>query len=208
MSVFTWCSRRAPGLSIIALVLLSYWAISEAYHLPIEDPTQTQLDGKAPANNGGGGIWTYIFAYYTLFIHVLVFLFPIRACWSVLDLTSSIRRTSQHQTELDFKKLTQERRSSTSSLTSSETLISDRGGSSSATSEAGDYDLSPYMDSKEKDSLNGPLVRHAIVIPNYKEELDTMRETLEVLASHPAAIECYDVSFLPDPLKPLLDPRH
>lgn len=35
---------------------------------------------------------------------------------------------------------------------------------------------------------------HAILIPNYKEELDGLRETLDVLASHPQARSSYDVS--------------
>ncbi|KAG5987584.1 hypothetical protein E4U54_004934 [Claviceps lovelessii] len=36
-------------------------------------------------------------------------------------------------------------------------------------------------------------VVHAIMIPNYKEEMDTLQETLEVLASHPQARSSYDV---------------
>lgn len=34
---------------------------------------------------------------------------------------------------------------------------------------------------------------HAILIPNYKEELDGLRETLDVLACHPQARYQYDV---------------
>jgi hypothetical protein len=37
---------------------------------------------------------------------------------------------------------------------------------------------------------------HAIVIPNYKEEMQTLRETLMVLASHTGARQSYDVSRL------------
>lgn len=42
----------------------------------------------------------------------------------------------------------------------------------------------------------GPLepVIHAIILPSYKEDIDTMRETLSVLASHVLAKPTYDVS--------------
>jgi hypothetical protein len=39
-------------------------------------------------------------------------------------------------------------------------------------------------------------VIHAIVIPNYKEEIDVLRETLDVLASHPGARSSYEVRSL------------
>jgi hypothetical protein len=37
-------------------------------------------------------------------------------------------------------------------------------------------------------------VIHAIIVPNYKEDVDGLRETLDVLASHPQARMSYDVS--------------
>jgi hypothetical protein len=38
------------------------------------------------------------------------------------------------------------------------------------------------------------LLVHAIILPNYKEEMETLRETLEVLASHQLARFSYEVS--------------
>jgi hypothetical protein len=38
-------------------------------------------------------------------------------------------------------------------------------------------------------------VRHTIIIPQYKEDLGTMVDTLDVLASHPMALSHYKVSF-------------
>ena len=43
-------------------------------------------------------------------------------------------------------------------------------------------------------------VIHAIILPSYKEDIDTLRETLSVLASHFLAKPTYDVS-----LKSLLE---
>ncbi|KAL1884304.1 hypothetical protein VTK73DRAFT_3288 [Phialemonium thermophilum] len=42
-------------------------------------------------------------------------------------------------------------------------------------------------------ALSQEVVIHAIVIPNYKEVVDTLRETLEILSSHPQARYTYDV---------------
>jgi hypothetical protein len=59
----------------------------------------------------------------------------------------------------------------------------------------GDSDSS---DSMELSTLNEdewdekPLV-YAIILPNYKEDLDTLRETLDVLACHPQASSSYEV---------------
>lgn len=36
-------------------------------------------------------------------------------------------------------------------------------------------------------------VKHLIILPNYKETLDTLRETLSILASHPVAWSSYRV---------------
>ena len=50
-------------------------------------------------------------------------------------------------------------------------------------------------------------VIHAIILPSYKEDLDTLRETLSVLASHILAKSSYDVSVLPQWRERLLFPR-
>jgi hypothetical protein len=69
-------------------------------------------------------------------------------------------------------------------------LTSSRDISSTSSSEAGDVEPESFADA----DIAPDRVIHAIVIPNYKEENDTLRETLEVLASHPQARNTYDVS--------------
>ena len=51
-------------------------------------------------------------------------------------------------------------------------------------------------DTKEcQDQLRGEgMIRHAILLPSYKEDVDNLRETLDVLASHAQARISYDVS--------------
>jgi len=102
-----------------------------------------------------------------------------------------MKRAVRSDSLLDLKRLAS-RRDSYASASSSETLISNRTStSSSTTSEAGDCDPDFYTDGVPGANDN---VVHAIIIPNYKEEIDTLRETLDVLASHPQARYSYDVS--------------
>ncbi|KAF5660967.1 glycosyl transferase gt-a type structural fold [Fusarium heterosporum] len=194
MSVFTWFAQRAGGLSVLALSALCYWVISrdstpEQYRFTQEQPgSQTSYYSSVPTV--GAGSWTYLFAYYCLLVHILVCLFPLRACWTVWTLTQSMKRAAQSDSLLDLKKLAS-RRDSYASRSSSDTLVSSQNDtSSSTTSEAGDGDPEFFTDGVPGACDN---VVHAIIIPNYKEESDTLRETLDVLASHPQAHYSYDV---------------
>ena len=45
----------------------------------------------------------------------------------------------------------------------------------------------------DRTGATGPAIRHAIMIPSYKEDIDTLRGTLDVLAGHPMASLQYDV---------------
>ncbi|KAJ4394168.1 hypothetical protein N0V93_003385 [Gnomoniopsis smithogilvyi] len=113
-------------------------------------------------------------------------MFPLRSIYAVWDMTSALRKTA-HSKALENLKFSHRRRGSSTSLSSSETLTSSH--ASSTSSDAGDFDAELYTDGDAEPDR----VVHAIVIPNYKEELDTLRETLEVLGSHPQARNSYDV---------------
>jgi hypothetical protein len=177
---------------MIALILLSYYVVSResaVTRTTYKYQQQDSLSASSDLPTEGAGRWTVVFAYYCLLIHILVFLFPLRACWSILDITKSLQKTARSKTLRDFK-LTHRRRGSSTSLSSSETLTSSHGCSASS-SEAGDLETELYADGDATDRLI-----HAILMPNYKEEMDTLKETLEVLASHPQARNSYDVSHL------------
>lgn len=179
---------------MIAAVALSYWVVSrEAAVSPHDLFKHHQRDSFSPVpispieEAQGAGLWTVVFAYYCLFIHVLVAMFPLRSIYAVWDMTSALRKTA-HSKALENLKFSHRRRGSSTSLSSSETLTSSH--ASSTSSDAGDFDADLYTDADAEPDR----VVHAIVIPNYKEELDTLRETLEVLGSHPQARNSYDVS--------------
>ena len=86
-----------------------------------------------------------------------------------------------------LRDFTVERKLSSSSLSSAETLTP---GSSFTSSDTEDFEAG-YTADVESDKLH-PI--HAVLIPNYKEDVDVLRETLDVLASHPRARRQYDVS--------------
>lgn len=194
MGVFAWCSQRVGGLSLIALLALTYWALSHEYTASRRLVAKPEGSERTPSGrfSYGGGIWTVIFAYYSLFIHFLVFLTPIRACMAVWDITSSLRKDARLHAIRDYK-MSRPRRESQTSISSSETLTGTErlSISASSTEHMSDFELSSMSESEEPTTTN---VIHAIIIPNYKEELDTLRESLDVLASHPHAALTYDVS--------------
>lgn len=113
-----------------------------------------------------------------------------RACWAVEDLTRSLKKVALNKQLSEFK-FSHARRLSSTSLSSAETLTSSK--ASSASSEAEDIELGYYTDA----GVEQEKILHAIIIPNYKENIDDLRETLDVLASHPQARSTYDVSNQP-----------
>ncbi|KAL2168106.1 hypothetical protein VTG60DRAFT_370 [Thermothelomyces hinnuleus] len=190
MSIFAWCSRRAGGLAMLATIALSYWVISnqlENRRYTFMYESIDSLSAPRPHDPKSGGRLLKLFSYYCLLIHFLVFIFPLRSCWAVFTITRSLKKAARSKALRDIK-FGHRRRGSSTSLSSSETLTSSRDMSSASSSEAGDFELEGFTDDIAPDR-----VIHAIVIPNYKEENDTLRETLEVLASHPQARSTYDV---------------
>lgn len=185
---------------MLMTMALSYWVISKEATTSQYDYKYTSQDSLSRPSHStistseGAGVWTVVFAYYCLLIHFLVFAFPMRSCWAMFDTTRCLKRATRSKSLKDFK-LSHRRRGSSTSLSSSETLTSSKEDSlpSSATSsEAGDIETEFYTDGDAEPDR----IIHAIVIPNYKEEVDSLRETLDVLASHSQARYCYDVSGL------------
>ncbi|KAF5623339.1 glycosyl transferase gt-a type structural fold [Fusarium sp. NRRL 52700] len=176
---------------MIALIALCYWVIYHDASLEQYRHEGRQPTSRYPSDSAiGAGVWSFLFAYYSLFVHILVCIFPLRACWTIWTLTQSMKRAARSESLLDLKKLAS-RRDSYTSVSSSDTLMSNTNSpASSTTSEAGDYDPKYYTDGVPGACDN---IVHVIIIPNYKEEVDTLRETLDVLASHPQAHYSYDV---------------
>ncbi|KAI1341504.1 glycosyl transferase family group 2-domain-containing protein [Xylariaceae sp. FL0016] len=198
MSFFAWMARCAPGLGMLFIVSISYYVITREAHAagfdykyPAQDPLVRPSHDTTSFSKVGAGFWTVIYAYYCLVIHIMVSTFPLRSIWSIFDVTRCMERNAKSKSLRDYK-LSHRRRGSSTSLSSSETLTSSKDcsmASSTTSSEAGDIESEFYADTDKGIES----VVHAIVIPNYKEEVDTLRETLDVLASHPQARDTYDI---------------
>lgn len=156
MSSFVrWATRCIPGLSVLALLVLieSALQIFQTTFIGLTYPTGL-IKRANPV------VAQFLFSTYTIWLHVLALLFPIRLCRAVWSATSAIQKAQ--------------------------------------------YESGNFLSIKEKDNDGGsPKLRskgieegdivHAIIIPIYKEEVETLEDTLNVLASHPAAREMYDV---------------
>jgi hypothetical protein len=180
MPLLSWCSRRVGGLSLLALVILCGFVLFN------ERPSFKVGQVNATRNKETEGIFVLIFASYSFFIHFLVTMFPFRACWAVWDITRSLKHV------LRSKKLREpcpKRKLSTHSLSSAETVTASR--PSVASSDTEDFDSGYFADVEPEVTQQF----HAILIPNYNEDLDVLRETLDVLACHPQARAEYDVSY-------------
>ncbi|KAF1736463.1 hypothetical protein CRV24_002069 [Beauveria bassiana] len=191
MAIFAWLSRRVGGLSLISLIFLTYWVLSHEY-IAARRLVKPGSADKAPTSRPvyGAGVWSFVFAYYSLFIHFLVFIAPLRACKAVWDITASLRKDARLHAIRDYK-IHRPRCESQASISSSETLHMERLSiSTSSVEPISDTEPSSMSESEEPKAIS---VIHAIVIPNYKEEIDTLRESLDVLACHPYAAMTYDV---------------
>lgn len=193
MAILSWCSRRVGGLSLLALTFLCFWVLLSEFRSTRRDPTDSAAAAGHPFNRKDPrrasrtrALSPVVFAYYSLFIHVLVTIFPVRACWGIWDVTRSLKKAAAAATKLRPAKT--ERKLSSSSLSSAETLAPSS--SSSTLGDTEDLDSGYYADVEP--DLRRPI--HAVLIPNYKEDIDVLRETLDVLASHPQARCQYDVS--------------
>ncbi|KAK0657496.1 glycosyl transferase family group 2-domain-containing protein [Cercophora newfieldiana] len=190
MSLFAWCSRRAGGIAMLVTIGLCTVVIRSELQAQRHGYKYQSTDSLSAPNYNPEttSILVNVFSYYCLLIHFLVFVFPLRSCWAVFTITRSLRKTVQSKSLRDFK-FGHRRRGSSTSLSSSETLTSSRELSSTSSSEAGDLDPELFNDG----DIAPDRIIHAIIVPNYKEENETLRETLEVLASHPQARNTYDV---------------
>lgn len=155
MSLVRWATRCIPGLSVLALLVLIECALQvfQTSLIGLTYPT-----GLIKRTNPV--VAQFIFSTYTIALHILALLFPLRLCRAVWTATSAIQQAQ--------------------------------------------YESGNFISNKEKDNDGGsPKLRsrdgeegdiiHAIIIPIYKEEVETLEDTLSVLASHPAARHIYDV---------------
>jgi hypothetical protein len=179
-----WLCRCIPGLSALCLIILLVFAFGDfgrPQRLPLIFPQeenynshlhQAYVDPTPP----GLKLSQKIFIFYTLLIHCDTSIFALRLLLSIFVVKRGIKTTLLRRNDLP-------------SGFYSEGVIQH--------TDAQELDRrSPPLTptNKLEQSSNEDEVLHAIVIPNYQEDIDTLRLTLAVLAAHPRAVTQYKVS--------------
>lgn len=196
-AVLHWTSRCCVGLSLIALFGLAYLGLFADPRLSSRRTHSIGDDGLGPRavdrhvpgsqhdHGAGSTTLTYsrcLFVAYSLLVHITAAAFPIRAAIAIFFMTKRIAKQAM------------ERVHGIQGTSLSAASARSREGVHLSTL------ATPHNDGEVSDSgYDGDSegaeegVIHAIVIPNFRENPETLRETLGVLASHSKARSSYDV---------------
>ncbi|KAL4914431.1 glycosyl transferase family group 2-domain-containing protein [Aspergillus aurantiobrunneus] len=169
----SWLSRCLPGLSIIALLFLLLFSSTDVLPESWRSPPR----GKVPENRPPAlNLAQMIFIVYSILVHLNTVLFTGRLSWS---LTYAFGQTS---------KLLKRRSDSSQSPSASP---EPRSPSDDPFATAIDMKRTQLWVAEVAEAVDE--VTHAIILPNYNEDIGTLRATLDVLASHPRARTQYEV---------------
>ncbi|EED12126.1 hypothetical protein TSTA_001940 [Talaromyces stipitatus ATCC 10500] len=188
--MWTWFSRCVPGISLLLLIALLAVAFPD---ITRELSHLLPWSGKVPATKTPGhdhgtshhplhlSVAQKIFIGYTLLVHLNAATFVVRLAWALWRMTFAARALLR-------------RRPATKCLRSpADPVMPPFADSpiitpiSSEVSDPMSFDLGGLEDGE------GGEVVHAIILPNYSEDLETLRTTLNVLASHPRAVTQYEI---------------
>lgn len=166
-------------------MLVAFWYDRPSHQTKDEDGKGKEGKGRHHHHRDEITSSQLVFVYYTLFAHTLGMLFPLRLIWAIRSMTRNLKAMSIPITVPSFSKI--RRRSGhlsplsgTSESGYEDSILSESEAELSSTTTESDWDETPLL--------------HAIIVPNYKEELDTLRETLDILGSHSQASSSYEVS--------------
>lgn len=200
MTLVNWCFRSVPALSIFLWIFVCYQAVNPQipspwpWSRPLEENTHDwrRLDG-----------WGWLYLSYTVNVHLCAcVIFPCRLLWSMWNMPGEVLLAHAEATrELKGKYIPTPTTSVASTSVGSETGSMSSMSSPRSSSDSTVFD-SPVLGSMNpsKTFITNDEVRHAIILPSYKEDLESLRETLSVLSSHSLAKSSYDVRNL----RPLL----
>jgi hypothetical protein len=182
MGFVKWVCRCIPAFSILLWIFVTYQALGGR----IPGPFSKTAEGGQPVAYDWQHLsyWQLMYIFYAVLSHLFAcLLFPGRLVWAIWHISDEIKSAkfealecvpyAESEGEVDDK-------SSQTSLSGKTLSVSD-GSLSRVGTPKGDH----FADDDE--------VIHAIILPSYKEDMDTMRETISVLASHSLAKTNYDV---------------
>jgi hypothetical protein len=195
-SLRSWCVQRVANLGLAAVVLLmvvAFW-YDRPSHKNDDDGASKRPDGRKQRHRHHRDEMTtsqLVFVYYTLTVHVLGLLFPMRLVWATRSMIQNLRKTLVHSSTLEL--ISKGSSTQHSKLGGNDSIYEDSVSSADCSGSESEIELSSSTASEWEDE---PLL-HAIIIPNYKEEVDTLRETLDIFASHVQARSSYEVCSVP-----------
>ena len=166
------CIPAATNLTLFVLFLIAFGDFH--YPLPRKLPlprkwhngeTRDELHATARA------AVQWVVALCMVLVQLLACVYPLRLCWATFQTTREIATLVDHRGHNDLAKSTEV----------------------SAWSRAIRHNLKLWEQLLAGSGRSPPLI-HAILVPSYKETIETLKETLNVLASHRSAKRRYDVS--------------
>lgn len=187
-----WLTRCLPGFSIIGLAILLLCAFSDICKSSLWKsffPSNPVHPSKPSPQDGfwsGLNFAQAIFIVYAVIIHCHMLGFTLRLGWSIFSATTSAKQAFNRRTwctPIQSPRMT------------GEELIEQP---LSPISLASDPSIAKKFDDANVtvNELQEEELIHAIIVPNYCEDLHTLETTLKVLASHPRAKRYYEVGFL------------
>lgn len=177
--MLAWVLRCAPVLSSVLLLLITYSAFQEPSDSSpsfYTTPRCYTRDCWKPLS-----LSQFIYLAYTLLMHLQLLIYGPQICISLHWLTRNIKAIRDCRVARNLIV--------NQTKTSDVDLYTDSGYTSDdSLTSASDVAITLPDQPTSEDN-----VVHAIILPNYMEELDTLRETLSVLASHARALQQYEV---------------
>ncbi|KAH8691201.1 glycosyl transferase family group 2-domain-containing protein [Talaromyces proteolyticus] len=199
--VLKWASRCLPGFSIIALMLLLVAAFPTTIHIPW---WTSDLAAQKPAPSSHQGkhekmsFAQKVFVVYFILVHLNMFVFTVRLCFSLFSFWRQARMSLQHARFQGYNKKPQTEHISDSTYASSISSTSFDDSFSAPSSpqpraKFADVDTYSLEDQNLTPATAADELIHAIIVPNYCEDLHTLFTTLSVLASHSRARSQYEI---------------
>jgi hypothetical protein len=163
MAVLDWVVRCLPGLSILVVLIIAECA------LQIVQTGLVGLNYPPGLIHGHNPVFAqFLFITYTLTLHTLALLFPVRLCRSVSQASNAIEQVLRARREANLA------------------------GKEKCEDDPIFQQPSPSLQHEEV-ALTPNETIHAIMVPSYKEDIGVLEDTLNVLANHGMASKTYDV---------------
>lgn len=198
---FQWLSRCLPGFSIVALMLLLGAAFPTAIHSPwwaSDLPIQQSAPSSPQSKHERMRFAQKVFVVYLILVHLNMLGFTMRLCFSLISLWRQATMTLQqarfqgHNQGQDTGHILDSTYASSISSGSSENSFS-APSSPRPMPKYADVDIYSLNDQYFTPAIPNNELIHAIIVPNYHEDLHTLFTTLSVLASHKRACSQYEV---------------